>query len=146
MDAVPAQTMVYGQSASTPSIVTGTGNNFATSSMPIYAASVACQIAPGIQNTGNGSTLLTNATNTFIEGVHGSLAIDSGALTNDRVLVLSNTGATGGYTVTLSRHGSSGGHNRVVKQSDGTTTIATIADGAVATFYFDPNSNLWVQL
>ena len=119
---------------------------FAVGSMPIYAVSAATNIAPGVQNTGNGSTLLTNATNTFIEGVQGSLAIDSGALTNNRNLVLSNTGATGGYTVTLSRHGSSGGFNRVVKQSDGTTTLDTVADGATGVYYFDPNTNLWVKL
>jgi hypothetical protein len=139
-----AKTTVYGQSAATSAI--GSANTFAAGSIPVYTASTAGQLAPSVQNASAGAYFLANNSPTFTEGVNGSTIIDAVALTNNRNLTLSNTGATGGFIVTVSRHGSSGGFNRVVKQADGTTTIATLADGAVATFYFNSNTNLWVQL
>lgn len=140
-----SNTTIYGQNAAAQALTTGAGNSFAAGSMPIAAAAVTSQIAPGVVNGTGGAKTLANSSVTYTPQVDGSLVFDTGALTNTRNLTLSNTGATAGFEVKVVRTGSSGGFNRGVYQADGTTLIANIADGATATFAFNANTSLWVK-
>ncbi len=62
---------------------------------------------------------------------------DLAALTADRGTNLVTTTSQTGFSVTISRNGSSGGHNRKVFQNDGTTLIKAIPDNFYATFVYD---------
>lgn len=140
-----SNTTIFGQNAAAQALTTGAGNSFSAGSMPIAAAAVTSQIAPGVVNGTGGAKTLANSSVTYTPQVDGSTIFDTGALTNTRNLTLSNTGATGGFTVTLIRTGSSGGFSRQVLQADGVTLIATVADGTSATFSFNSNTSLWVK-
>jgi hypothetical protein len=139
------QSTIYPQSATTSLGVSGAGNKFASGSMPIYSVAGPANIQPGSLNSFAGSKTLANVSSSYTPNVDGSVIFDTGALTNNRNLTLSNTNATAGYTVTLIRRGSSGGFSRNVFQADGTTSIASIADGASADFVFNATTSLWVQ-
>lgn len=138
--------LVYGQNAAAQTLTTGCGNSFgATSPMPIYCVQGSSNIVPGSLNESGGQIVLANVAGTFTPYVNGSTVFDTGALTNNRNLTLSNTGATGGFSVTVIRTGSSGGFVRNVYQADGTTLITAIADGTSASFKFNSATSLWVK-
>jgi len=139
---------MYYQNAAAQALTTGCGNSLAIASAPIYCIMSGQNITPGALNENGGQFNLNNSATTYTPYASsngGSAIFDTGALTNNRNLTLSNTNATAGYAVTLIRVGSSGGFNRNVLQNDGVTLIAAVADGATATFRFNSATSLWVK-
>jgi hypothetical protein len=96
-----------------------------------------------------GVTTLTAADHTFAPYSDGRTFRDTVTLTGDQKLILAtSSGAVSvpdGYTVKLSRTGSSGGHNRKVYQSDGSTLILSVVDGASASFTYSTAATAWFQ-
>lgn len=102
------------------------------------------EAAPGV------TKLTTDANHSYAPYAEGRQFHDTAALTADRKLVLITASASGvaipdGHTVHVSRHGSSGGHNRAVYQADGTTLIANVADSATSAFTWSAVDVLWYQ-
>ena len=69
--------------------------------------------------------------------------LDEGATAADKKLTLRNTGAVDGMRVWVSRNGSSGGNNRNVYQTDGTTLIKAIPDNFAGEFIYSTTRGAW---
>lgn len=102
----------------------------------------------GLRHMGQAAVkkLTTDANFSYTAIVDGRILRDTATLTADRNLILTTANVTDGYKITLSRRGSSGGHNRAVYQANGTTLIANVADGAKEDFAYDAVAALWFQL
>ena len=89
--------------------------------------------------------LTTDADATYTPYVNGRQIRDLAATTADRKLTLLTTSIVDGAMVTVSRAGSSGGHNRNVYQADGSTLIKAIPDSGWAMFTYDATAALWYE-
>ncbi len=123
------------------------GNLFYHSDAQGGAGEIAVDTASAYRHAGQAAVkkLTSNADATYTPRADGRIVRDSAALTADRKLTLLTTNVTDGHRVEISRRGSSGGHNRGVYQSDGTTLIANIADNASADFIYDSVAGAWFQ-
>ncbi|MBV8977073.1 MAG: DUF2793 domain-containing protein [Alphaproteobacteria bacterium] len=123
------------------------GNLFYHSDAQGGAGEVAVDTSSAYRHAGQAAVrkLTTDADATYTPRADGRIVRDSAALSADRKLTLATTNVTDGHKVEVSRRGASGGHNRSVYQSDGTTLIATLADNANADFIYDATAALWFQ-
>ncbi|MBV9989664.1 MAG: DUF2793 domain-containing protein [Alphaproteobacteria bacterium] len=130
--------------AVTPSVA---GNLFYHSDAQGGAGEVAVDTGAAYRHAGQAAVkrLTTDANATYAPRADGRILRDVAALTANRKLTLAATNVTDGHRMELSRRGSSGARTRDVYQADGTTLIASIADGAAADFIYDGTAALWFQ-
>ena len=124
------------------------GNLFYHSDAQGGAGEVAVDTGTSYRHAGQAAVkrLTTDTDGNYTPRADGRIVRDSATLSTDRKFTLLTTGATDGHKVEFSRRGSSGGFNRKIYQSDGTTLIANLADNTAAAFVFDASVSLWFQI